>query len=430
MLIHIVNGRVLDPSRDLDEISDLWLLDGHIVATPEAAPDRLIDATGLWVVPGLIDLHVHLREPGGEHKEDIASGSAAAAAGGFTTVCAMPNTTPAVDAPSIVERILQRSAEVGLCRVLPVAAVTKGRAGLELTDFEELSASGAAAFSDDGSPVATADLLGRAMTRAGKLGALVMDHPEDLDRAKGGAVHEGSRSAKLGLPGMPAAAEDACVARDLETAETVGGRIHLQHISTAGAVELIRRAKARGVEVTAEVTPHHLIGTDELLEKDPSLAKVNPPLRSERHREAVRRGFADGTLDVVATDHAPHTLDEKARPVEDAPFGISGLESALPLCLELIDAGLVTPLRLIDALTTTPARILSRPGGTLAPGSPADVTLIDSRSEHRIDPSRWASRGRNTPFAGRLVRGRAVATILAGKASYWGLSGEPPETVV
>ncbi len=426
MLIQISGGRVLDPARGTDEIDDLWLFDDRIIEPPTRPAEHIIDATGLWVVPGLIDLHVHLREPGGEHKEDIASGTAAAAAGGFTTVCAMPNTSPTSDSPEIIEYVRKKANEIGRCRVKPVAAVTVERAGRELTGFDGLLAAGAAALSDDGSPVATSEMLERALTCAEALGALVMDHPEDMSLSAGGAVHQGAVAARLGLPGIPASAEETCVSRDLEVAERLGARIHLQHISTQGSVELIRKAKARGVRVSAEVTPHHLIGTDELLEHDPSMVKVNPPIRSERHREALRKGLVDGTLDAIATDHAPHTLEEKNQPLERAPFGISGLESALSLCLELVNTGLITPLRLVDALSTTPSRILGCPGGTLAPGVQADVTLIDPRIAHRIDPSAWSSRGRNTPFADREVLGRTVATLLRGAPTFWCLDEAPP----
>jgi dihydroorotase len=419
VLTRISGGRVIDPARGLDEVRDLWFEDGRVVESPGTAPDEVIDASGLWVVPGLIDLHVHLREPGGEHKEDIGSGTTAAAAGGFTAVCAMPNTSPADDDPAVLELILRRAAEVGRCRVWPVAAVTRARAGRELTDFEALLAAGAVAFSDDGSPVATADILRRALIRAGELGALIMDHPEEIALTRSGVAHDGDVAARLGLAGMPAVAEELCVARDVLLAEHLGVRIHLQHISTAGAVRLVADAKARGVRVTAEVTPHHLVGTDELLEVDPALAKVNPPLRTARDRDALRQGLADGTIDAIATDHAPHSAEEKARSPAEAPFGISGLEAALPLCMELVETGLITPLRLIDALSTAPARVLGKRGhGSLAHGVEADMTIIDPRHVHRIDPARWLSRGRNTPFASRVVRGRVVRTFVRGEPSF------------
>lgn len=418
MRIHIKNGRMIDPSRELDAVDDLWI-DGGVIAAPGGEPDQVIDATGKWVVPGLIDLHVHLREPGHEYKEDIRSGTAAAAAGGFTAVCCMPNTSPANDTRSMTEMILRRAAGGSGVRVHPVAAVTLGRAGERLTEFGDLLEAGAVAFSDDGAPVADARVLRRALEYAETFGALIMEHAEEPSLTGHGVAHEGTIAARLGLEGMPSVSEDLCVIRDLLVAEYLGARVHLQHISTAGAVRMIAEAKGRGVRVTAEVTPHHLIATDEMLLGYPSAAKVNPPLRSARHREALRQGLVEGVLDAIATDHAPHSgLEKDEVAFSRAAFGISGLESALPLALELVNAELVSPSRLVEALSTAPARILGLPAGTLAEGAAADVTVIDPADPHLIDPKTWRSKGRNTPFAGREVSGRAAMTIVGGEVVF------------
>jgi dihydroorotase len=416
MLIHIRGGRVIDPSRGLDEPGDVWIDGDRLIAGPGAEPGRVIEAAGLWVVPGLIDLHVHLREPGHEYKEDIRSGAEAGAAGGFSAICAMPNTSPPNDTRAVTEMILRRAREVAGSRVYPVAAVTRERAGTQLTEMGDLLAAGAVAFSDDGAPIASSGILRSALDYAATFGALIMDHPDDPSLSGEGVAHEGARATRLGLAGMPSVAEDLCVMRDVLVAEYLGARIHLQHVSSAGAVRIIAEAKARGVRVTAEVTPHHLVGTDELLEGYPSAAKVSPPLRSARHRDACRRGLAEGTLDAIATDHAPQSVLEKDElTFGAAAFGIAGLESAVPLALELVRDGVIAPLRMIEALSTAPARILGVRGGTLAPGGVADVTLIDPEDPHAITPSEWRSKARNTPFAGRQVPGRAVMTIVDGR---------------
>jgi dihydroorotase len=421
MLTLIKGGRLLDPAQGTDEVKDLWLADDRVVEPPAeaAAADRVIEAQGLWVTPGMIDLHVHLREPGQEYKEDIGSGLAAAAAGGFSAICAMPNTQPANDTRAVTEMILRRAATVGGVRLYPVAAVSRDRKGEELTEFGDLLDAGAVAFSDDGSPVHSANLLRRALEYAATFDALVMDHPEDLSLSQGGMVHEGAIATRLGLPGMPAASEELCVARDILLAEYLGTRLHLQHVSCAGTVRQIAEAKARGVRVTAEVTPHHLVATDELLEGYPTSAKVNPPLRSARHVEALRQGLADGTIDAIATDHAPHSVLEKdERVFGRAAFGISGLESAVPLTLELVQQGLLSPLRWVETLSTAPAQLLGLPGGSLALGAMADVTLVNPEDGHQIDPTSWRSKGKNTPFAGREVPGRAVATFVGGRLVF------------
>lgn len=414
----IKDGRVLDPAAGVDEVRDVWIEDDRIVEAGAGEPERVVDAKGLWVVPGLIDMHVHLREPGHEYKETIKTGTEAAAAAGFTAVVAMPNTTPPNDSRAMTEMILRRAANGSGVRVYPAAAVTMGREGERLTEFGDLLDAGAVAFTDDGSPVASARVLRRALEYAETFGALIMEHAEETSFI-GGVAHEGKIATRLGLAGMPAVSEDLCVQRDILVAEYVGARVHIQHVSSAGAVRMIREAKSRGVRVTAEVTPHHLIGTDDLLEGYPSSAKVSPPLRSARHRKALREGLADGTLDAVATDHAPHSVLEKNEVAFSlAAFGIAGLESAVPLTLELVEAGLINPLRFVEALSTAPARILGLEGGTLKSGNVADVTLINPTAVHEIDAKSWKSKGRNTPFDGRKVPGRAVATYVGGREIY------------
>lgn len=422
MLIQIKGGRVLDPSRGVDAVGDVWIDDDRVIEAPQGTPgtvDKTIDATGFWVSPGLIDLHTHLREPGHEYKEDIKSGMASGAAGGFTAVCCMPNTSPTNDSRAMTEMILRRSSEAEGCRIYPVAAATKGRAGKEITEYGDLLEAGAVGFSDDGSPVVSTGVLRRAMEYAETFGTLIMEHPEDVSLSGHGVAHEGQIATRLGLSGMPSVSEDICVMRDILLAEYIGARIHLQHISSMGAVKLIAEAKARGVRVTAEVTPHHLVGSDELLEGYSPRAKVNPPLRSPKHREAVRKGLADGTIDAIATDHAPHSVLEKdEQSFGSAAFGIVGLESAAPLALELVKEGVLDALKMIDVMSTRPAAIIGRPGGSLAPGSVADVTLINPEDPHELDPTTWLSKGRNTPFTGRSVLGRAVATIVGGQVVF------------
>lgn len=416
--IQIKNARVLDPSVHLDEIRDLFISGDTIVADLSTSPTEIIDGTGLWVVPGLIDAHVHLREPGGEIKETIETGLSAAAAGGFTLVMPMPNTTPAIDNLEMYRLVMNRAASLRGTRVLPVPAISIGRRGTELVDFAALAAEGAVCFSDDGTGVEDDGLMTLAFEQSAALNVVLAQHSEYAKLSRNGVVHEGKVSAELGIPGWPLEAEEKMVARDISLAAKTGGRLHVSHISSQGSVELVRRAKASGLSVTAEVTPHHLMLTDELLRTAGTQAKVNPPLRPEKHVEACRAGLLDGTIDIVATDHAPHTLADKGPDFIRAAFGMTGLEIAVPVMLALVSQGILTPSRMVEAMSTAPARLFGLKGGSLVPGSAADVTLIDPNASFVIDPETFRSKGRNTPFAGMTAPGRAVATIVGGKVIY------------
>ena len=436
--VFVRGGRIIDPSQGLDAIGDLLISNGTIAAVkaggglsaPEGTPE--IDATGLVVAPGFVDLHCHLREPGFEEKETIATGTRAAARGGFTTVCCMPNTNPAIDTPATIDFILRTARAQGSARVLPVAAVTQGRAGQKLVDMAELAESGAVAFSDDGDPVADATLMRSALSNGKALGMPISDHCEDPALA-GGVMHEGPVSARLGLRGVPAAAEDTMVARDIRLAELTGGHVHIAHLSTAGSVELVRRAKARGVPVTAEVTPHHLTLTDERVMRPATPGardlgpaydtntRVNPPLRSIEHVEALRAGLRDGVIDAIATDHAPHTAIDKLCAYDQAAPGISGIETALGSVLGLVHEGVVELGAIIEALTWRPAAIVDRRGlglGTLREGAPGDVTLFDPDREWTVDAGTFASKGKNTPLDGERLKGRVVATLFGGETVH------------
>ncbi len=417
----IKGGRVIDPAQNIDGEHDLWLEDGLIKALnkPGAfagqAAGQTIEARGLWVLPGLIDMHVHLREPGYEYKETVASGTRAAAAGGFTAVVAMPNTSPALDHAGEVATLLKRAKEAGFARVWPAAAMTKGRQGEELTEFDDLKAAGAVAVTDDGSWVPNPKVMRRVLDYAAAIGLKALCHAEDHELSKGGAIHEGAVSTRLGLPGIPAQAEINAVTRDLNMVELSGQPLHFCHLSTKGAVEAVRLAKAKGLPVTCETAPHYLFLTDEAVgDYDPN-AKMNPPLRTAEDREALRRALADGTIDAVATDHAPHSILEKEVEFVDAAFGIIGLETSLPLILELVREGLITPARLVELMSLAPARILNLPAGDLAPGRPADVTVVDPELKftYNLDESRSLSR--NSPFGGRAFIGKAVYTIVGGR---------------
>jgi dihydroorotase len=382
----------------------------------------VIPAAGKVVAPGLIDLHVHLREPGQEDQETVATGAMAAAAGGFTAVCAMPNTDPVVDNQGTVGFIVSQAQRAAKARVYPIGAISLGQRGEKLAEFGELVGAGAVAVSDDGKPVMSSHLMRTALEYARTFGIPVADHCEDLALAEGGAMHEGIVATRLGLKGIPAAAEEIMVARDIILAELTGGHVHLCHMSTRGSVELIRRGKERGIRVTAEATPHHFTLTHEACEGYNTNAKMNPPLREGADRDAIRQGLRDGTLDVIASDHAPHHYDAKEREFDDAPNGILGLETALGLAIsELVETGLMSLSDLLLRMSTQPARIFNLPGGSLGVGAPADVVMFDPKARWTVDPSRFHSRSRNTPFGGRSLTGRAEVTIVRGRVVYQAL---------
>ncbi|MHC4600969.1 MAG: dihydroorotase [Planctomycetota bacterium] len=414
--ILIRGGRVVDPSQGIDEEVDLLLEGGRIRAAGGGPADEIIDARGLVVVPGLIDMHVHLREPGGEEAETIETGSASAVAGGFASIACMPNTTPPVDNEAQAEYVFLQAERAGGANIYPIGAVTQGRLGNELAEIGQLSRGGAVAFSDDGSPIRDAEVMRRGQQYVKMFGKALISHCEDPSLSENGVMHEGVISMKLGLVGVPAAAEEVMVSRDIILAETTGAHLHVAHVSTAGSVEMIRRAKARGIRVTAEATPHHFTLTDEaVLGYDPNF-KMNPPLRERDDVEAVKQGLADATIDAIASDHAPHASEKKEVEFPAAPFGVIGMESMLPIGVtELLEKGVLDLPRLITALTAAPARILNLDKGTLTDGADADVTLIDLKKEWVLEPGGFRSKSANCPFLGRTVRGKAVATIVGGK---------------
>jgi dihydroorotase len=422
--ILIQNGTILDPSQNLQQRTDLLLRDGKIAALGDnlGPADQTIDAANLVVTPGLIDIHVHFREPGDEEEETIATGAAAAVAGGFTTVCCMPNTKPPLDDEAAIEFVRREAERVGLANVFPVGAITKERAGRELAEIGSMHARGAIAFSDDGVGVGDPAVMRKALQYCRMFDALIMQHCEE-PTLSGGAMHAGVVSTELGLPGIPPEAEQLMIARDLLLNRAIGCRYHVQHVSTAGSVELIRRAKADGLAVTAEVSPHHLLLTDESCRGYDTNYKMNPPLRPAADVAACVAGVIDGTIDCLATDHAPHLAEEKELEFQSAAFGILGLECALALYAEaLVTPGHMDWLKLIERMTTAPARIARLNKGTLAVGADADVTLIDPNRKWTIDVNRFASKSRNCPFHGRAAVGRAVMTIVAGEIR-WRLDG-------
>jgi len=416
------NGRIIDPSRDLDRTADLLLEDGCVRGVDpglDAPPGALVlDLQGLWVTPGFIDMHAHLREPGEEYKETIASGTNAASAGGFTAVACMPNTRPVNDTSAVTRFILEQAARAGKARVFPIAAITRGQRGEELSEFGDVMRAGAVAFSDDGFPVADASMMRLALEYARTFDALIISHAEESALSRGGSLNEGRVSTLLGLKGIPAAAEEVAVFRDVALAALTGGRLHVAHVSTRGAVEIIRRAKARGVRVTAETAPHYFSLTEDAVLGFNTLAKMNPPLRTEEDRLAVEAGLADGTLDCIATDHAPHTSLEKEVEFQLAANGIIGLETAVPLALELVREGCLTPAGMVRCLAVNPAGILRIQGGTLRPGVSADIAVIDPEEEFTLTPESLRSLSRNTPFLGTRFKGRAVLTFVAGVPVY------------
>ncbi len=425
----IRGGRVIDPATKTDAVMDLLIVDGRIAErrpqeTGRGAPPagaRVLDATGLWVCPGLVDMHVHLREPGQEHKETIDSGTRAAAAGGFTSVACMPNTDPWNDSLSVTEYIVAEARRKGVVNVYPIGSVSKGGKGEELAEIGDMVRSGAVAVSDDGRPVGNSYLLRMALEYTKIFGIPVIDHCEDRNLSASGVMNEGYVSTVLGLKGIPAASEEIAVATDLAVAAMTKGRLHLAHLSTRGSLEKVRRAREDGVMVTCEAAPHHLVLTDQAVadsDYDPN-TKMNPPLRSEDDRRALLEGLRDGTIDAIASDHAPHHADEKLVEFDDAPFGVVGLETTVPLIMDrCVRAGVLAPGRFVELLALNPARILGIKKGTLEVGSDADVTLIDPDLERKVDASQFRSKSRNCPFQGLALRGWPVATVVGGRVVH------------
>jgi len=447
--ILIRGARVLDPAAVTDRVVDILVSDGRIGAIGPSLPTegvQVIDARGLVAAPGFIDLHTHLREPGHEDKETIATGTAAAARGGFTTLCCMPNTDPAIDNATVVRFILDQAKEAGPIRVLPIGAITRGRKGKALADMEELAQAGAVAFSDDGNPVADGHLLQMALTYARDLGLPVIDHCEDRGISHAAGTHDGWVSARLGLPGYPSAAEESMIARDIALAELTGGHFHAAHVSTAGGAELVRQAKARGAHVTAEVTPHHLTLSEEwvvgggegkgaygalTVRAYDTRTKVSPPLRTVADSEALAKALREGVIDAVATDHAPHTFSDKAVPFEEATVGISVLETAFGSLMRLVHAGALNLPTLVHRLTAGAAAVLGPRFAELAalePGTPADLVLLDPEAEWTVDTGTFASKGVNTPLDGVSLKGRVVLTIAAGQVAYDGMNAKTAKT--
>ena len=423
MKIILKGGHVVDPQRGINGVADVVIANGRIAAVgKQVSVDdaAVVEVPRGWVVsPGLIDMHVHLREPGQEHKETIASGSAAAVAGGFTAVACMPNTEPVNDQAALTELILRKAAVARLARVYPIGAVSRGSKGEQLADIGELRRAGCVAVSDDGQPVATALLMRRALEYAGMFDMPVIDHCEDLSLKADGVAHEGFHASRLGLRGIPSAAETVMVERDITLAEMVGAPVHIAHISVRGALRAVRNGKTRGVRVTCEVTPHHFVLTDEALEGYDTNVKMNPPLRDAADRDALIEGLADGSVDAIASDHAPHHYDEKLVEFDRAPFGIIGLETAVALTFDrLVHTGALSLGRMIELLSCNPAKILNVPGGTLADGSPADITMLVPDMPTTIAAGTMRSKSRNTPFDGWALRGGVGATMVAGRFVY------------
>ncbi|MBN1395124.1 MAG: dihydroorotase [Pirellulales bacterium] len=418
--ILIKNGRVIDPSQEMDRVTDLLIDNGRVAAYGAADhADETIDAAGKIVAPGLIDMHVHLREPGFEDDETIATGTAAALAGGFATINCIPNTDPPIDSQDAVEFVHERAARADNCNVVVTACASKNREGKELAEIGQLVEAGAVAFSDDGSPVGDAELMRRALEYCRMFDRPLLSHAEIRELSKNGVMHAGMTSMLLGLSGIPAAAEDVMVSRDIALAEATGGRLHVMHVSTVNAVEALRRAKARGVRVTAEATPHHFSLCDESLRTFDANFKMNPPLRGREHVEAVVAGLCDGTIDAIATDHAPHSKEKKLQDIDRAPFGIVGLETALGLVItKLIVPGRLDWPTAIGKMSLNPARILGLDKGTLRVGAAADVTIIDPSARWTVDPREFRSKSANTPFAGWELTGRADAVIVGGRVKF------------
>jgi len=424
MNLFLKGGRLIDPVAGRDEVINVHVLDGRIekmggTGAPSGA--EVVELGHKVIAPGFIDMHVHLREPGYEYKETILTGCTAAAAGGFTAVCCMPNTNPAIDDESVV-RFIQNKAKValgGLVDVFPVAAVTKGRKGEHLAPLAELAEAGAVAFTDDGDPVHDAEIMRRALEYASMFNKPIIQHPQDLPMTRGGVMNEGIVSTSLGLPGMPTIAEDMMVARDIQLSQYTRAQYHVAHMSSAGCLDLIRQAKAKGLKVTCEVTPHHFTLTDEAVRSYDTNAKMNPPLRSRNDVDALRQGLKDGTIDVIATDHAPHSYDEKQVEFQVAPFGIVGLETALGLAItQLFQTNILSLYQVVEKLSTNPRRILHLPDIGIAEGEPANLTIFDPAATWSVDPAKFKSKSRNTPFAGYHLTGRPLGVINNGQF-YW-----------
>lgn len=425
MRLLLKGGRLIDPRAGRDERVDLLLIDGRIETIAGSLPPPtgtdVVDLSGKIVAPGFIDMHVHLREPGFEHKETILSGCTAAAAGGFTAVCCMPNTNPCIDDESVV-KFIQNKAKIalgGLVDVYPIGAVTKGRKGEHLAPLAELAEAGVVAFTDDGDPVYDAEMMRRALEYAGMFNRPIIQHAQDVAMTKGGAMNEGFVSTELGLAGMPPIAEDVMIARDITLAGYTQGQYHVAHMSTAGATELVRQAKTKGLRVTCEATPHHFTLTDEAVRTFDTHTKMNPPLRTREDVEAIKEGLKDGTIDVIATDHAPHSFDEKQVEFAVAPFGIVGLETAIGLALtELVHPGVLSLQQLIEKCSINPRRILHLPEITIAEGEQANLTIFDPLAEWVVEPAAFKSKSKNTPFGGFKLKGRPVGIVNNGQA-YW-----------
>lgn len=441
MRIQIRNGHVIDPSEGIDGIGDILIEDGRIkevkiqdagyrikdkksksrgsgIVSPES-DTRVIDATGLYVLPGLVDMHTHLREPGYEYKETIETGTKAALRGGFTSVCAMPNTDPVNDDVSVTEYILREASRSGYADVYPIGSITKGQRGEELTEMEMLKDAGCVAFSDDGRPLMNSLIMRRALEYSKIIDVPIISHCEDINLSQGGVMNEGFISTSIGLRGIPKAAEEIMVARDIALCELTGGRLHIAHVSTEGSVRLIREAKSRGLNITAETCPHYFTLTDESLITYDTNLKVNPPLRTADDIKAIKEGLADGTIDVIATDHAPHHFDDKNREFDTAAFGISGLETAFSLSIRLVYEGILSLSQLVEKMVSTPAKILGINAGALKVGYEADITIIDMNKEFKVNSKRFLSKGKNTPFDGWTLRGMPLITICRGKVFEW-----------
>ncbi|MDI6744567.1 MAG: dihydroorotase [Thermodesulfovibrionales bacterium] len=432
MNILIKNGHIVDPSQNIDGIGDVLIEKGKIkeisikgskaqrvkgsdTLTLGRSDTREIDASGLYVLPGLIDMHTHLREPGYEYKETIKTGTMAAVKGGFTTVCSMPNTNPVNDNSSVTDFIIRKAIQEGACTVYPIGALTKGQKGEELAEIGIMFSEGCVAFSDDGMPVMSSLIMRRALEYTKAFNVPIISHCEDINLSEGGVMNEGLLSLTLGLKGIPSEAEEIIISRDIALAKLTGGKLHIAHISTEGSVRIIRDAKERGINVTAETCPHYFSITEKNVGGYNTNAKVNPPLRTQKDVDAIKQGLKDGAIDVIATDHAPHHKDEKLREFDHAPSGISGLETAISLSLNLVHEGVLTIQQLVGKMAMNPAKILGLNKGTLTAGADADIVIVDINKEFKVDVERFVSKGKNTPFDGRVLKGMPVMTVCKGK---------------